>query len=139
MIYYKGKPRIGKKTVGRNVIKLFTAIATHSFSSDVRSQHNIFYGACHLLWLLHAPTRKIVTKDTFSHIGRSGTIFRARTNVGRGSIAVRTLGSQSREPGFEASCCCFETLAISFIPHRHSSFSCINEYLATNKGGYLNE
>ena len=59
-------------------------------------------------------------------------------SVGRGCIAVRTLGSQSREPGFESSCCCFEALSVSFIPRCHSLFRCINEYLATDRGGYFN-
>ena len=56
--------------------------------------------------------------------------------VGRGSVVVRTSGSPSREPGFESSCCCFKALANFFIPHCHSSLSCINEYLAI---GRLNE
>ena len=61
--------------------------------------------------------------------------------VGRGSVVVRTSGSHSRQPGFESSCCRFEALEISFIPRGHSSLSCINEYLATERerGGYLNE
>ena len=51
----------------------------------------------------------------------------------------RTLGVQSREPRFKSSCCHFEALAISFIPRCLSSLSFINEYLATDRGGYLNE
>ena len=51
--------------------------------------------------------------------------------VGGSSIVVRISGFQSREPGFESSCCCFKALAILFIPHCLSSLSCINEYLAT--------
>ena len=43
---------------------------------------------------------------------------------------IRMAYCQSREPGFEFSCCCFETLATSFNPRCHSSLSCINEYLA---------
>ena len=43
--------------------------------------------------------------------------------VGRGSVAVRTSRSQSREPGFESSCCRFEALSISSIPRCHSSIS----------------
>ena len=58
---------------------------------------------------------------------------------GHGCIPVRMLGSQSRQPGFESSCCHVEALAISFIPHCHSSLICINEYLARDRGGYLNE
>ena len=46
--------------------------------------------------------------------------------------------SQSRKPEFESSCGRFEALAISFIRRCSSSFSCINEYLATDRGGYLN-
>ena len=42
-------------------------------------------------------------------------------------IVVRTLDSQSREPGFESSCCCFKDWAIFFTPHYSSSFGCINE------------
>ena len=45
--------------------------------------------------------------------------------VGRGSVAVRTSRSQSREPGFESSCCHFEALSISSIPRCHSSNSSI--------------
>ena len=45
----------------------------------------------------------------------------------------------SRKPGFESSCCRFDDFAISFIPRCHSSFICIKEYLATDRGGYLNE
>ena len=41
-------------------------------------------------------------------------------------------------PGFESSYSHFKALAILFIPHCHSSLSCINEYLATDRGGYLN-
>ena len=53
--------------------------------------------------------------------------------MGRGGAVVRTLDSQSREPGFESSCCRFEALAISFIPRCHSSLNCIDEYLATER------
>ena len=60
-------------------------------------------------------------------------------SVGHGSVAVRMSGSQSREPWFESSCCRFEALEISFIPRCHISFSCINEYLATDRDGYLKE
>ena len=35
--------------------------------------------------------------------------------------------------------CHFEALAISFNPHCHSSLSHINEYLATDRGGHVNE
>lgn len=49
MIYYTGKPRIGKQThvlcVGRNVIKLFTAIATH-----VTSDLNIIFSMVHVIF-----------------------------------------------------------------------------------------
>ena len=34
--------------------------------------------------------------------------------VGYNSVSVRTLNSQSREPGFEYSCCRFETWVTSF-------------------------
>ena len=60
-------------------------------------------------------------------------------NVGRGGPVVRTLDPQSREPGFESSCCHIEALAISFTPRCHSSLSCINEYLAIERGGHMNE
>ena len=56
-----------------------------------------------------------------------------------GSVMVRTSNSQSREVRFESSRCCFEALAISFTPHCHSSLSCINEYLVTDSGGFVNE
>ena len=59
--------------------------------------------------------------------------------MGHDSASVRTLGSQLREPGLESSFCHFEALAISLIPHCHSSLSCINKYLATDRGGYLNK
>ena len=52
-----------------------------------------------------------------------------RVGVGRGGITVRMLSSQSREPGFESSWRCFETLVILFNSCCHSSLSCINEYL----------
>ena len=55
-----------------------------------------------------------------------------------GRRAVRTPDPQSREPGFESSCCRFETLAISFTPRCHSSLSCINEYMATKWDGHVN-
>ena len=48
-------------------------------------------------------------------------------SVRHGNIAIRTL------------CCCFKALAFSFIPHCHSSLSCINEYLATGGDGYRNK
>ena len=60
-------------------------------------------------------------------------------NVGRGRAAVRMSDPQSREPKFKSSCCRFKALAIVFIPRCHSSLSCINEYLAADRGGYLNE
>ena len=41
-----------------------------------------------------------------------------------GTVAVRMSGSQSREPGFESYCCCFESF--SFIPHCYSSLSCLD-------------
>ena len=56
-------------------------------------------------------------------------------NMGCDSVEVRMSGSQSRESGFESSCCSFEALAILFIPHCHSCLSCIND-LATDRGGY---
>ena len=59
--------------------------------------------------------------------------------MGRGGILAGTTGSQSREPGFESSCCRFEALTISFTPHCHSSLSCINEHLVTDRRGYVNE
>ena len=66
-------------------------------------------------------------------------MWKVQINVGRSSIAVRMLGSQSRVARFESSCCCFVALAILFIPHCHSSLSCINEYLAIDRDGYRNE
>ena len=59
--------------------------------------------------------------------------------VGRVSVAVRTLDSQLRDPMFESSCTCFKTLAILFTPRCRSSLSCINEYLATDRGGHVSE
>ena len=50
--------------------------------------------------------------------------------VGRDSIPVRRLDSQSREPGFKSHCGRFEPLASLITPRCHSSLSCINEYLA---------
>ena len=55
--------------------------------------------------------------------------------MGHGGSVVRTQDSQSREPEFESSRCRFEAFAISFTPHCHSSLSCINEYLAVDRGG----
>ena len=37
-------------------------------------------------------------------------------SVGRGGLEVRTSDSQSREPGFESSCCRVESWKISFTP-----------------------
>ena len=34
---------------------------------------------------------------------------------------------------------CFEAYAISLTPRCFSSISCLNEYLATDRGGYVNE
>ena len=73
-------------------------------------------------------------------VGRgSVAVGRGSVAVGRGSVAVRTSGSQLREPEFKSSCCTFEALAILSIPHCHSSLGCINEYLATGRGVYLNK
>ena len=58
--------------------------------------------------------------------------------MGRGGIVFK-MNSQSREYGFESSCCHFEAWAILFTPHCSSSLGCINEYLAIDMGGYLNE
>ena len=54
--------------------------------------------------------------------------------MGGGGVAVRTSDSQSREPGFESSYRRFEALAVSFILRCLSSLSCINEYMATDRG-----
>ena len=51
---------------------------------------------------------------------------------------VRTLDSQLREPGFKSSFSGFEAQALSFIPCCLSEL-CINEYLAVDSGGYVNE
>ena len=51
----------------------------------------------------------------------------------------RRSDSQSRESGFESSCCRFEAWAISFTPRCSISHICINEYLAINNGGYVIE
>ena len=56
-----------------------------------------------------------------------------------GGVMVGASGPQSREPGFESSCCRFEALGISFLLRCLSSHSCINEYLATDRDRYLNE
>ena len=61
------------------------------------------------------------------------------TPLWRGGVAVRTWDSPSREPGFESPCCRLEALATSFALRRHSSLSCINEYLTADRGGYVNE
>ena len=45
--------------------------------------------------------------------------------VGRGGLALRRFCSQSREPGFESSCCRFEALAM-FSSHVATIHSCIN-------------
>ena len=71
--------------------------------------------------------------------GGAGVAVTTSTTVGGAGVAVTTSGTQSRQPGFESSCCRFEALAISFIPRCHGSLSCINGYLATDIGGYLNE
>ena len=55
--------------------------------------------------------------------------------MGCAGVMVITSDYQSRESGFESSCCRFEALAISFIPSCHA----IDEYLAIDSGGYMNE
>ena len=60
-------------------------------------------------------------------------------NVGHGDIMVRTSDSLLRESGFKSSCYHFEAWATSFTPRCLSSLSCINEYLATDSDGYVNE
>ena len=50
-----------------------------------------------------------------------------------------SLELQSSESGVESSCCCFGAIAISFTPYCLSSLSCINEYLAIDSDGYVNE
>ena len=58
---------------------------------------------------------------------------------GRGDAVVRKSDSQSREPTFASSCCRFEAWTISFTPRCINSLSYINEYLDTDRGGYVNE
>ena len=48
--------------------------------------------------------------DAFIHQLQTVNMFQGF--VGHISAAVRPLGSQSKEPGFESSCCHFKTLAI---------------------------
>ena len=57
--------------------------------------------------------------------------------VGRSSVVVKMSDSNLRALGLESSCCHFETWAISFTPRCFCSFSCINEYLAIDSGGYM--
>ena len=59
----------------------------------------------------------------------------------QGTVALtdNTLDSQLRESRFEFSCCRFKVLAILFTPRCLSSLSCINECLAIDSGGYMNE
>ena len=51
-------------------------------------------------------------------------------------MKVRTSDSQSRESEFESTCCPFEALPVSFVPHCLSSL-CIIEYLAIDLGGCM--
>ena len=53
--------------------------------------------------------------------------------IGLGGTVVRTLGSQSRQPGFKTSCCRLEALAISFSPHRLNSGECAFTLVMTPK------
>ena len=52
---------------------------------------------------------------------------------------VRTTDSQSRESGFQSSCCCFEAWVVLFPPPCLSSLNCVNEYLAIDSGGYVDK
>ena len=47
--------------------------------------------------------------------------------------------SQSREPVSNSLFYCFEDWTFSFSPRRPSSLICINEYLAIDSGGNVNE
>ena len=58
---------------------------------------------------------------------RSIVWLRWRSNIYPFWDAVALWFKQSRESGFESSCCRFEALAILFIPHCLSSLSCINQ------------
>ena len=49
---------------------------------------------------------------------------------------ARASHPQLREPRFE-SCAIVKVLAFIFTLHCSSSSSCMNEYLAINRGGYL--
>ena len=71
-----------------------------------------------------------------THLQKFGLL---KVTVGRDSIPVRRPDSQSREPGFKSHCGRFEPLASVITPRCHSSLSCINEYLAIQSGGYVNE
>ena len=59
--------------------------------------------------------------------------------MGHGGSVVKISDSQSREPSLDFSCCHFEAWTISLTPRCHSSLSCINEFMATDSGGYVNE
>ena len=62
-----------------------------------------------------------------------------RVSVIRTWLMVRTSDSQSREPGFESSCCHFETWAILFTLRWFSSINCLNEYLAIHSSGCVSK
>ena len=69
-------------------------------------------------------------EQSVPHIMHTCNADVSSTHMGRNSIPVRRPDSQSREPGFKSHCCRFEPLASLITPHCHSSFSCINDYLA---------
>ena len=48
--------------------------------------------------------------------------------MGSGRVRLERRTFNRKNPGFE-------TLIISFTPHYHGSLSCINEYLAKDRGG----
>ena len=59
----------------------------------------------------------------------------------QGQVGTLWHSGNSWQCGFDllSSSIAIRTLAILFIPRCHSSLSCINEYLATDRGIYVNE
>ena len=81
--------------------------------------------------MLHKGFESRVCWTPGASVGPQSTFIFLSTLVPlMGDRVVKTSDSQSREPEFESSGCCFKTCAILFNPHCHSSLSCINEYLA---------
>ena len=117
---------------------------THTLTST--HTYTCFHSHIHLLPLTHTLTSTHTYTCFHSHVHllplthtltstHTYTCFHSLTSCG---AAVRTSALNRENPGSNPLAV-VSKLTISFIPLFHSSLSCINEYLATYRGGYLNE